>query len=252
MFIHRPELYEKDTRKQNVAEIIIAKHRNGPVGTVELVFRENLAKFENAATRARRKKVWHDGLSPALLRAAALVPSRRSSFSELLPEIDHLGELKVTLYALWRWSAGRASALLRGADLITDEAPYHDLGGRSAGTTALEKALERGAARQPAPGQCGRRGRRRAPVTFSTPRAGGPRCRPSSAAMVRLSSASAKRGPGERPNIFRLYEENIGPLTPLIAEMLREAEQTLPGLGGRSHSRSRWKRSAAGAISRPF
>jgi len=37
--------------KQNVAEIIIAKHRNGPVGSVELVFRSALAKFENAATR---------------------------------------------------------------------------------------------------------------------------------------------------------------------------------------------------------
>ncbi len=32
----------------------------------------------------------------------------------------------------------------------------------------------------------------------------------------------------ERPNIFRLYEENIGPLTPLIADTLREAEQTYP------------------------
>jgi replicative DNA helicase len=51
MFIHRPELYEKDTMKQHLAQIKIAKHRNGPVGTIELVFRENLAKFENAATR---------------------------------------------------------------------------------------------------------------------------------------------------------------------------------------------------------
>jgi replicative DNA helicase len=51
MFIHRPEMYEKDTLKQNIAQIKIAKHRNGPVGTVELVFRSNLAKFENAATR---------------------------------------------------------------------------------------------------------------------------------------------------------------------------------------------------------
>jgi len=48
MFIHRPELYEKDTLKQNVAQIKIAKHRNGPVGLVELVFRSSVAKFENA------------------------------------------------------------------------------------------------------------------------------------------------------------------------------------------------------------
>jgi replicative DNA helicase len=51
MFIHRPEMYEKDTLKQNIAQIKIAKHRNGPVGMVELIFRNNLAKFENAATR---------------------------------------------------------------------------------------------------------------------------------------------------------------------------------------------------------
>jgi replicative DNA helicase len=51
MFIHRAELYERDTIKQHLAEIKIAKHRNGPVGNVELVFRDNLAKFENAATR---------------------------------------------------------------------------------------------------------------------------------------------------------------------------------------------------------
>jgi replicative DNA helicase len=51
MFIYRPDQYEKDTVKQNVAEIMIAKHRNGPVGSVELVFRTALAKFENAATR---------------------------------------------------------------------------------------------------------------------------------------------------------------------------------------------------------
>jgi replicative DNA helicase len=51
MFIHRPELYEKDTLKQNLAQIKIAKHRNGPVGNIEMVFRSNLAKFENAVTR---------------------------------------------------------------------------------------------------------------------------------------------------------------------------------------------------------
>jgi replicative DNA helicase len=38
--------------KQNLAEIKIAKHRNGPTGTVELVFRSNVAKFENAALRS--------------------------------------------------------------------------------------------------------------------------------------------------------------------------------------------------------
>jgi len=51
MFIYRSDQYEKDSIKQNVAEIMIAKHRNGPVGSVELIFRPDLARFENAATR---------------------------------------------------------------------------------------------------------------------------------------------------------------------------------------------------------
>ena len=50
MFIYRPEVYEDDPAKENVAEVIISKHRNGPVGSVQLIFRKNLAKFENAAT----------------------------------------------------------------------------------------------------------------------------------------------------------------------------------------------------------
>jgi replicative DNA helicase len=49
MFIHRPD--EKDPAMQNVTHLKIAKHRNGPVGQIDLIFRSNLTKFENAATR---------------------------------------------------------------------------------------------------------------------------------------------------------------------------------------------------------
>ena len=52
MFIYRPDQYEKDTVKQNVAEIIVSKHRNGPTGSVELVFMSNLAKFVDAEKRS--------------------------------------------------------------------------------------------------------------------------------------------------------------------------------------------------------
>ena len=51
MFIHRPELYDKDTLMKNLAQIKVSKHRNGPIGTIDLVFRDHIAKFENAATR---------------------------------------------------------------------------------------------------------------------------------------------------------------------------------------------------------
>ncbi|NPA92397.1 MAG: replicative DNA helicase [Chloroflexi bacterium] len=50
MFIYRDEVYREDTDKIGIAEIIIAKHRNGPTGSVDLLFLKELAKFENAAT----------------------------------------------------------------------------------------------------------------------------------------------------------------------------------------------------------
>ncbi|MFC2064587.1 replicative DNA helicase [Chloroflexota bacterium] len=50
MFIYRPDQYEKDTVKQNLAEIMVSKHRNGPTGKVELVFMSKIAKFVDAAT----------------------------------------------------------------------------------------------------------------------------------------------------------------------------------------------------------
>jgi replicative DNA helicase len=51
MFIYRDELYDPETEDQNIAEIIIAKHRNGPTGTVQLFFRDRLAQFLDAETR---------------------------------------------------------------------------------------------------------------------------------------------------------------------------------------------------------
>jgi replicative DNA helicase len=51
MFIHRPDALDVDSPRKNIAELIVAKHRNGPTHPgIELVFLDNLAKFENAAT----------------------------------------------------------------------------------------------------------------------------------------------------------------------------------------------------------
>ncbi|MDG0873171.1 replicative DNA helicase [Paenibacillus thiaminolyticus] len=44
-FLYRDDYYDKETEKKNIIEIIIAKQRNGPVGTVELVFLKNFNKF---------------------------------------------------------------------------------------------------------------------------------------------------------------------------------------------------------------
>jgi len=48
-FLYRDEYYNPDTAKKNHAEVIIAKQRNGPTGTVELTFLGQYTKFVNAA-----------------------------------------------------------------------------------------------------------------------------------------------------------------------------------------------------------
>lgn len=44
-FLYRDDYYDKESEKKNIIEIIIAKQRNGPVGTVELAFLKNYNKF---------------------------------------------------------------------------------------------------------------------------------------------------------------------------------------------------------------
>ncbi|MBP6901899.1 MAG: replicative DNA helicase [Burkholderiaceae bacterium] len=52
MFIYRDEYYNKDSKEPGVAEIIIGKQRNGPVGTLKLTFLKPLTKFDNLAPGA--------------------------------------------------------------------------------------------------------------------------------------------------------------------------------------------------------
>ena len=52
MFIYRDDYYNKDSKEPGVAEIIIAKQRNGPTGTTKLTFLRNITKFESLASRS--------------------------------------------------------------------------------------------------------------------------------------------------------------------------------------------------------
>ncbi|MGQ0678958.1 MAG: replicative DNA helicase [Actinomycetota bacterium] len=46
MFIYRDEVYNPDSQHKGIAEVIIAKHRSGPIGKVELAFLNHITKFE--------------------------------------------------------------------------------------------------------------------------------------------------------------------------------------------------------------
>jgi len=47
LFIYRESYYNRDTEKGNITEIIVAKQRNGPVGTIELDFQDRDNRFVN-------------------------------------------------------------------------------------------------------------------------------------------------------------------------------------------------------------
>jgi len=153
-------------------------------------------------------------------------------YSELLPAIDHLGELKLTLYAFWvlAQKEGR-HRYLRESEIAADEVFMQSLdsGGqdpREKLADALERAVARGtflkAALTFADGE-------EALYFLNTPKG-------------RAAIEGIERGDWrptgiedqpvelkiERPNIFVLYEQNIGALTPMIADRLREAEDSYP------------------------
>ncbi len=51
MFIYRDELYHPETERPHIADLIIAKHRSGPTGNIQLFFNNRLTQFADAATR---------------------------------------------------------------------------------------------------------------------------------------------------------------------------------------------------------
>lgn len=48
MFLYRDVIYNESTEFPNQADVIIAKHRNGPTGTISLIFNEKLTRFQDA------------------------------------------------------------------------------------------------------------------------------------------------------------------------------------------------------------
>jgi DNA replication protein len=147
-------------------------------------------------------------------------------FSQVLPTFDSLAEVKVTLHVLWRLYRKRGSPrTVSRAELLADADFMRGLGGEEALAAGLNAAVQRGtllrlavdAGRGPeewylANSQEGRRTAERI-----------------AAGELGVTPIPAPAAPAtEQPNIFVLYEQTVGLLSPIIADELREAEQTYP------------------------
>jgi DnaD/phage-associated family protein len=165
-------------------------------------------------------------------------------FSDLLPQIEDLGELKLTLHCFWLLNEQASTAkFLRGDDLRKDQTLLRSLHLNSNLRTpeqALQDALERAVARNTLlrleieTDTTGKDGQPDVKVEdwyfINTPKGR------QTLALVRegrlgdLQAAipDEARLKVNRPNIFVLYEQNIGMMTPLIADQLRDMEKSYP------------------------
>jgi DnaD/phage-associated family protein len=143
----------------------------------------------------------------------SFTPLPDTFFQKLLAEIDDPAELKVTLYFLW------AVQHLEGPFRALCQTDFEEqaLGLRLDEVVAgLESAVRRGSIL---------RSQHEADAYYFL---NSPRGRAAAEAFANgewRESAKIMSAPVvERPNVFKLYEENIGPLTPLIADALKDAE----------------------------
>jgi DNA replication protein len=155
-------------------------------------------------------------------------------FSELLPQIDDLAELKVTLHVFWL--VHRKKGVLRCAsreELVHDGVLLRGLKmpGRSP-EEMVDAGLEKAAARGTLLRLCTRTERGDEQdwyfVNSEEGREAADGIRRGELDLEPYTVLEEPRAEVERPNIFVLYEQNIGMLQPMIAEELQAAEQSYP------------------------
>ncbi len=150
-------------------------------------------------------------------------------FSQLLPQIEDLVELKVTLHVFWALAQKRGyPRFISLSELLSDAALVSGLKGppEEALRRGLNSAVSRGTLLHLVLEQQGKAD----DLYFLNSEVDRRAVAQIESGQIELTGVVRKEPAAvvERPNIFLLYEQNIGLLTPMIAEELKEAENTYP------------------------
>ncbi len=159
-------------------------------------------------------------------------PIPEAFFRELLPQIDDLDELKVIVYAFWRLEHKEGTFRYLLQEEFLQDSSFMDGLEATHGERqpVLERALRQSVDRGALLEARVTLGEGETSLYFLNDARGQAAIQAIQRGEWRPSSKLDRlvEIPVEKPNIFRLYEEHIGPLTPMIADALRDAESEFP------------------------
>lgn len=151
-------------------------------------------------------------------------------FQEILADIDHLGELKLTLYFFWRFNHMEGTFLyLKHSQILNDQRFMTGMGktieeAKKCLGKSINKSVQRGTLLR---AELEIDGKLDTLYLLNSPKG--------RAAVDAIENGEWRFSDDDRvqleiltetSNIFQLYEDNIGPLTPIIADALGDAEDT--------------------------
>ncbi len=154
-----------------------------------------------------------------------LVRVPETFFTQLLPLIDSLTQLRLLLYLFWYFEQQEGEIrYILDKNLAADPTLVEMTGGEAELAAALQGLIDLGAVLAAQP-----ENEEDVHYFINSPQG--------RAAVKAIRNSQWQRNiqsripvqmPGEQPNIFKLYEQNIGVITPMMAEILKEDEKTYP------------------------